>query len=172
MKFYPTKFPEYRIWGIESNSDCPDRIVYIYEAIKKLRLKENFTIVDLAAGHGTIVNGLIRLFPKCKATIVDIVEFPHWVDISRKRVTKLVMPLQFFIQKDNEHHDIVMMLNSFRLWDEGKMRTKARNEFLEWLPKYADYFITSGGKLDYKQLEINGFDYAGVPLQLYKLNNG
>lgn len=171
MKFYPTKYPESRIWGIETNSDCPDRIVYVYEAIKKLELKEDFSIVDIAAGHGTIVNGLMRLFPKCTATIVDIVEYPQWVDISSKRVRKLVIPLQEFI-KDwaKEKYDIVMMLNSFRLWDNGKMRTRAREEFLEWLPKHADYFITSGGKLEYQQLEINGLDYACIPLQLYKLS--
>jgi len=168
--FPDTKYPEKRIWRIETNSEHPERIVYIYNAIKDLPIKKSFYIMDFAGGHGTVLNGILRLFPDSRGTIIDVVDYPHWVELPKKRTEKVVMPLQDFIEKHKDTQcDIVMMLNSFRLWDSSSMRTSAKNSFIKWLDKNAKYFITSGGNLDYEKLEISGNDYADIPLQLYKI---
>ncbi|MBU1076383.1 MAG: hypothetical protein KKH98_03770 [Spirochaetes bacterium] len=161
-----------RLWGIERLSDTPERIVFIYEAIKKLvddgKLPENFSIIDIAGGRGVVLNGIVGLFP-CKATILDIKYHPEWGYL-KYRIKRIVMPLQDYIEDDHPH-DIVMMLNSYRNWKKSKIiieRKKSREQFDEWLPKNAKYFITSGASLPYERGEIRGHDFKSN-LQLYKL---
>lgn len=163
-------YKDKRLWGIERTSDTPERIVFIYNALVKLNLPENFSIVDIAGGRGVIINGIAGLFPNCKPAIVDIVCYPHDWKKFRKSVKIYIMPLQDFIKLDLSF-DVVMMLNSYRNWkknDKIEERRTARNNFDAWLPTHAKYFITSGADLPYEQGEINGYDYRRM-LQLFKL---
>jgi hypothetical protein len=164
LPFIKEEFRDDCLWGIEWNADQPDRIVHIYEALKKLDLPIGFNLIDIAAGHGTTVNGLARLFPKSKFTILDIRRYDEWKNIA-KSIIKLEIPLQKFITKNVSHYNVVMMLNSFRYW---KSPGPSKDNFMQWLTTYADYFITSDGRLSFPRLEIEGIDYKHK-LELYKI---
>lgn len=178
-----------KIWGIEPRSERPDRIIYVYEALKKLPLPENFSMIDIACGHGVVMNGISKLFPKASATILDIRYYKEWENIRRK-VERIEMPLQSFIKMHpNKKYDVVMMYNSYRQWRlkdrsgnildsrlTGKRSARRgveadmRREFDKWLIKNVKYFITSGAKwLEQPRGEIDGKDVFGYPLELYKL---
>jgi len=155
-----------KLWGIERRSDTPERIVFIYEALEKLDLPEDFSIIDIACGRAVVINGLAGLFPKCKPEILDIVEYEYdWAKI-RSRIKKHVMPLQDFIKTENKIYDVVMMLNSFRSW--RKIDINIYNDLIVWLENHSKYFITSATELKYEQGEIRGWDYKGN-LQLFKM---
>ncbi len=160
------------LWGIERKSDTPERLIFIYEALVKLNLPPTFSIIDIAAGRGVVINGLSGIFPECKPYIVDIMKYDYdWGKFSR-RIKCFVMPVQDFIKRKCGIFDVVMMLNSYRNWSEEVGTSheikRGRNDFDEWLIKHAKYFITSGAKLPYEQGEIRGHDFKGV-LQLFKL---
>lgn len=159
------------LWGIERFSDKPERMIFIYEALVKLGLPDNFSIIDIAAGRGVVLNGVAGIFPNCDASILDVVAYPYdWAKIPR-RVKRYVMPLQKFIKKSDKVYDVVMMLNSYRNWNADRSGL-ARKDFNHWLESNAKYFITSGVKLGvklpYETGEIRGWDYKGK-LQLFKL---
>lgn len=158
------------LWGIERKSDTPERLVFIYEALMKLNLPPNFSIIDIAGGHGVIINGIAGLFSECRPTIIDIKRYEGDWERLRYRVRKVVMPLQDFIKRKG-NYDVVMMLNSYRNWKADKKnpeRIIARNEFDTWLVGHVKYFITSGANLPYEQGDIRGWDYKEM-LQLFKL---
>lgn len=164
---------EPKIWGADrrvSNLDC---IVYIYEAIKRLNLPEDFSMIDMACGNGLIIDTLARVFPKMKATIMDAREYPTWSKM-KKSNRKVKLPIQLFIKKEKHNkYDIVMILDTYRMW---KPSDPFKVELDGWILKHAKYFLTSGAKWTYPQLPIQGYDlgYGGgnrqdYPLELYKL---
>jgi hypothetical protein len=159
------------LWGIERRSDTPERIVFIYEALVKLNLPPNFSIIDIAGGRGVVLNGLVGLFPGCKPTIVDIIRYTGEWRKHKTIIKQVVMPLQKFIKENNNIYDVVMMLNSYRTWRANKdnpNRIIAKNNFDKWLIEHVKYFITSGADLPYEQGDIRGHDYK-EKLQLFKL---
>ncbi len=159
------------LWGIESNSDTPERLIFIYEALVKLNLPSNFSIVDIAGGRGVVLNGIAGIFPECKPTIVDITSYDYDWGKHRQSIKQIVMPLQEFIKVTDEIYDVVMMLNSYRNWGKNEklpQRIESKNNFDKWLIEHAKYFITSGATLPYEQGEIRGYDFKGT-LQLFKL---
>lgn len=156
------------LWGIERFSDTPERMIFIYEALKKLNLPEDFSIIDIAAGRGVVLGGLVGIFPQCNASILDIVKYDYdWAKLPR-RVKRYVMPLQKFIKNSDKVFDVVMMLNSYRNWN-GDKTGEVKRGFDEWLFSHARYFVTSGANLPYEQGEIGGYDYKNGALQLFKL---
>jgi hypothetical protein len=165
------------LWGIERRSDTPERLVFIYEALSKLDLAPDFSIIDIACGRAVVIDGLYGLFPKCRPTILDIEKYEYdWAKLKRG-IVKLVMPLQEFIQRNNETvYDVVMMLNSYRNWkgrkyvdkEHTQTRGAIKNSFDLWLVDHARYFIASGAELPYERGEIRGHDFHGE-LQLFKL---
>ena len=164
-------FSEKKLWGIERTSNRPERLVYIYEALKKIDLPKNFKLVDIACGYGVIVDGLGALFPDATISGVDIVKYKQWDMISDFFGVKMIqMPLQDFIKLDNKY-DVVMMLNSYRNWTVQKnmnKRSVAKYNFDKWLLSHAKYFITSKGNLTYKKIII-GSDFRGYEIELYTL---
>ena len=163
------------LWGIERKSDTPERIVFIYEALMKLNLPPDFSILDMAGGRGVVLNAIAGIFPECKPTIVDIRYYEYDWRKFRRQVKQVVTPLQDFIESKCGVYDVVMMLNSYRNWKDVARRpgtilyrTEARKGFDKWLVEHAKYFITSGADLPYEQGEIRGHDYRGM-LQLFKL---
>lgn len=164
-KYLKDEFRNEIIWGIEWDSDQPQRLIYIYDAIKKLNLPSDLSIIDVACGHATVINGLRRIFLDSKCKIVDIRRYKEWDNIA-KSIVKIELPLQRFILEDDNKYDIVMMLNSYRFWDKNG---KERIAFDKWLIEHAKYFITSDGKLPYEKCDIAGNDYRGFKLELYKL---
>ena len=156
------------LWNIEGGSDTPERIIFINEAIRGLNLSSDFSILDLAGGRGVVLAGLTGLFPKCRATIVDIRNYPHdWYKLKRN-VRCVVSPLQEFIQKEDQVYDVVMMLNSYRSWRGKGDRVSVKKLLDLWLAEHAKYFITSGADLEYEKGKISGYDYKG-DLQLFKM---
>ena len=154
------------LWGIERDSDKPDRLIYIYETLVKLNLPNNFSIVDIAAGRGVVLNGLALAFPECRPEINDIYHYKYdWTKIT-PRVKFHVEPLQEFI-KSQGGYDVVMMLNSYRNWT-GDLDGSIQKSFDKWLVNNAKYFITSGSELPYEQGEIRGKDFRRN-LQIFKL---
>ena len=119
------------IWGINKNYEAY-RIVPIYYALKDLDLPSNFTIVDIACGHGIIIDAVASLFRECRALAVDINEYPEWAHLG---VRKRVISIQEFI-KQGRQFDVVMMLNSYRNWIG-----QDKDEFDEWVKKNVRYFI-------------------------------
>ena len=163
---------EKRLWDIERRSDTPERIVFIYEALMKLDLPPDFSIIDIAGGRGVVLNGIVGIFPQCKPTIVDIQRYDYDWRKHHQSIKQVVMPLQDFIKQDDIVYDVVMMLNSYRNWKKKSKHTphrdKAREDFDKWLVGHCRYFITSGADLPYEQGEIRGHDYRNM-LQLFKL---
>ncbi len=152
------------IWGPERRLCSLDCIVYIYEAINKLNLPFNFSMIDIACGNGQVMDALARLFPKSNSSILDIRTYPEWRGI-KPEVNKIITPVQKFIELDNKF-DIVIMLDTYREW--GK-HDKDREAFSRWLFKNAKYFITSGSNLCLEKEEIRGTDLKGYPLEMYRL---
>lgn len=149
-----------QIWGINKNYDAY-RIVPIYHALKDLGLPSNFKIVDIACGHGIIIDAISSLFKECKALAVDIQEYPEWAHLG---VNKRVISLQEFI-KQGRQFDVVMILNSYRNWIG-----QDKEEFDEWVKKSAKYFITSSDNFKYYQeKKIIGKDCKKFDLFIYKI---
>lgn len=164
-------YKDLKLWGIERRSDTPERIVFIYEALMKLNLPSNFSIIDIAGGRGVVLNGLAGLFSECVPTILDIKKYEYDWKRHNKHIRHTVMPLQDFIKQSEEMYDVVMMLNSYRNWKANKdnpNRIEDKNNFDKWLVEHARYFITSGANLPYERGEIRGHDYRET-LQLFKL---
>ncbi len=67
--------------------------------------------------------------------------------------------------KNNEHYDVVMMLDSYRNW-EGEVKEK----FDRWLSKNVTYFITSGENAPRWHSEKIGEDVKYFPLYFYHVN--
>jgi len=149
------------IWGINKNYDTY-RIVPIYSALKELDLPSDFKIVDIACGHGIIIDAVSSLFKECRALAVDIQEYPEWAHLG---VNKKVIPLQEFI-KQGRQFDVVMMLNSYRNWSG-----KDKDEFDEWLKNNVKYFITLGDNFQfYKSKKYIGEDCKNFNLFVYTIN--
>jgi len=156
-----------RLWGIERRSDTPERLIFIYEALTKLNLPPDFSIIDIAGGRGVILNGIAGAFPECHPEILDIVEYKYDWRKFRPNIVIHVIPLQDFIKdKNNKIYDVVMMLNSYRNWKN--IDHQIRIDFDRWLTEHAKYFITSGATLPYERGEIRGNDYK-MQLQLFKM---
>lgn len=134
-----------RVWGLEPYYD-PGRMIQIYEAIKDLNIKR---VVDVACGVGLIAEGLSWVIPYTTFQQFDIEEYPEWQHL---RVKPTVRDLNEFIKTD-ESFDLVLMLNSYRNWDD-----EPRGRFNEWLSRNAKYFISSGidGKVIGK--DVKGHD--------------
>jgi len=177
------EYKKYKIWDLESRSDRPDRIIYIYEAIKKLNLPKDFSVVDIACGHGVVANGLIKLFSGSKITITDIRAYSEWLNISNK-IKKIEMPLQLFIDSEygEKMYDVILMLNSYRFMTTKKNGKRgiegiAREKLDEWILNHCNYFLTSNSlfssipfwKNKYEICEISGVDYKNYKLELYRI---
>ena len=162
MDFDKTK----KIWDIERRSDKPERIVFIYNALKKLNLPSNFSILDMAGGRGVVLNGLSGLFPKCQPTIVDIRSYENdWFKF-RANIKTIISPLQDFIKSTEQKFDVVMMLNCYRNWSK---HAEVKLLVDKWLETHTKYFVTSGCRTTWEQLDITGDDYKSA-LQLFKIS--
>jgi len=146
-----------RHWGIQDQY-AQGRMIEIAIALKKLELKSDFRLVDIACGHGLIADGLKWVFPDAKIEQFDYTdEYPEWSHLSVKPYNLDVETLMKRDDKD-EHFDVVLFLNSYRNWT-------MQNEFNEWLKNHARYFITSGRE----DGEVIGMDTVNKPLKLITL---
>jgi hypothetical protein len=146
-----------RIWGLEPYYD-PGRAIQIHEAIKGLKIK---TVIDMACGVGIVAESLAWVIPG-HFTQFDIEEYPEW-EFLKIKPTKA--DLFQFIKEDTKF-DLVLMLNSYRNWDE-----EPRKEFNGWLKRNAKYFITSyeGENPVCDNWSVIGKDVKGHSLKLYTL---
>lgn len=146
-----------RIWGLEPYYD-PGRAIQVYEAIKDLDIK---TVIDMACGVGLVVESLAWCFPSHYAQF-DIEEYPEWEFL---RIKPYKADFFKFIEQDTKF-DLVLMLNSYRNWDE-----EPRNVFNKWLKRNAKYFITSyeGENPVSDTWKVIGKDVKGHSLKLYTL---
>lgn len=142
-----------RIWGLEPYYD-PGRAIEIYEAVKDLHIT---SIVDIACGVGIVLESLAWVIDAdCEQ--FDIEEYPEWKHLVIRPTKR---DLTEFIKTD-EKFDLVLMLNSYRNWDE-----EPRERLNQWLIRNAKYFITGGEYGPNKYGKVIGTDVKGHKMKLY-----
>lgn len=146
---------EGRFWHIEETYD-PGRAIPIYEAIKNLEVT---SILDVACGEGLVLETLSWVMP-IKMEQFDIISYPEWEKLKVKPKVKDLKDLE------DEKYDLVMMLNSYRNWEESD-----REQLNDWLKRNAKYFITSyeGENHISDNWSTIGQDVKGHSLKLYTL---
>lgn len=144
-----------RHWGIQEFY-APGRMIQIAEALKKLELKPDFSLVDMACGHGLIADGLKWVFPEAKISQFDLGSYEEWQHLE---VHPYNLDVDEMMKRD-ERYDVVLFLNSYRNWEQ-------QEQFNDWVKHHAQFFITSGSSLE--NGELIGMDTVGQQLKLYKL---
>lgn len=145
-----------RVWGLEPYYD-PGRAIEIYESVKDLEIK---SIVDIACGVGIVLESLGWVMDaNCEQ--FDIEEYPEWQHLIIRPTKRDLME---FIETD-EKFDLVLMLNSYRNWDE-----EPREKLNQWMKRNAKYFITGGEYGPNETGKVIGTDVKGFKLKLYDLS--
>lgn len=147
-----------RLWGIEPRYEA-GRMIDIHLAIKDLPIE---SVVDIACGHGIILDGLWWKNQHLKCEQFDIEEYPEWKNL---QIEPNVTDLMDFIKEDRKY-DLVLFLNAYRNWD-----AEPKENFNQWLKRNAKYFISSNpddeGPSD--NWSLIGRDAKGYELKLYTL---